>query len=325
MTSPAAPDSALPPSRREGVARLPGLYMELTKARLSGLVLVTALVGFLLASPRPLDPVLLFWTLLGTALSAAGANALNQWMEVRLDARMERTRERPLPSGRLSATHALLLALGLAGGGVAVLAVFVNGLSAALAAFVVLLYLLAYTPLKRRSPACTLVGAVCGAIPPMIGWAGASGGLDTGAWLLGAILFVWQIPHFLALAWLYRDDYEKGGFRMLPVIDRAGRLTTLMVLLYSLALLPVGLTSTLLGITGRVFPAISLLLGGLLLTTGLMLHRSRSASNARRVFLASIIYLPVLLAFMVVDREAPRVPAAGAAVAVVQPAAKGGL
>jgi protoheme IX farnesyltransferase len=277
-------------------------YLELAKARLSALVLLTTLVGYLLASRG--DQVLshLLWTLLGTALAAGGANALNQWLEVEQDSLMERTRKRPLPSGRLTRRHAMFWGLGVAGTGVALLLALVGRLPAALAASVILLYTLVYTPLKRRSTLCTLVGAVCGAIPPMIGWSAATGGLELGAWLLAATLFVWQVPHFFALAWIYRRDYARAGYRMLPVVDPEGRATFPSLLLFSLALLPLGLNVFLTGLAGPIYAAGSLLAGGFWSWFGFQLYREHSDRRARRVFLGSLLYLPLVLGLMVADR-----------------------
>ena len=199
-------------------------YLELGKARLSTLVVATTAVGFAVA-PGRFDALLFAWTLLGTTLAALGANSLNQWAERERDALMERTRTRPLPSGRLAAREALAAGVLESLGGVALLAALVNLLTALLAAFVILLYVLVYTPMKSRSHLNTLVGAVCGAIPPMMGWTAVTGALDPGAYILAAVLFVWQIPHFLALAWLYREDYQRGGYKMLPHSDPSGRLT----------------------------------------------------------------------------------------------------
>jgi protoheme IX farnesyltransferase len=276
-------------------------YLKLSKARLTLLVLSTTAVGFLFAG-RALALPLFLWTLLGTGLAAAGANALNQWVEYRPDAVMERTRERPIPSHRLTRGHALTVGLASATVGVAMLASRVNFLTAALGAFVVLFYLLVYTPLKRRTPLCTLAGAVCGAIPPMMGWTGATGSVGFGAWALALTLFLWQIPHFLALAWLYRDDYARGGFRMLPAVDPFCRITGLLVVLYTVALLPLGLLFFLGGLAGWAFLAGSLALSTGLLTLGLRLQRARDERHARMLFLGSIAYLPLLLGLLVIDR-----------------------
>lgn len=289
-----------------GLRATVGAFLELSKARLSALVLATTAVGFVLAAGPDTGWGRLVWTLVGTALAACGANALNQCVEVRRDARMHRTRRRPLPCGRLTRRAAWLFALSTAIVGPLLLAASVNATAALLALLTVVIYVFAYTPLKLRSPFNTLVGAVCGAIPPMIGWAGAAGSLSMGAWLLAAILFVWQIPHFLALAWLYRDDYRRAGFRMLPVLDPNGRMTCRVIVLYSLTLLPVTLMLSITGMTGSVYAIGAVVLGAGLVALGLQLYRRRSASNARRLFLASVIYLPLLLGLMLLDRPGPR-------------------
>lgn len=288
------------------LARLAGPYLELAKTRLCALVLVTTLVGYLLASGADLAWSRLGWTLLGTALASLGANALNQCMEAPRDARMERTRGRPLPSGRLRHARAMVFAVTSSTSGPLLLWITVNALTALLAAICLLLYVAIYTPLKTRTPLCTLVGAVVGAIPPVMGWTGATEQVGPAAWILAGILFCWQIPHFLALAWLYRDDYARGGFRMLPVADPTGRLSCRVMILYSLMLLPLGLTATLVGLSGLAFAGASLVLGGGLLALVLRLYRERTGPNARRVFLASVAYLPLLLGLMVWDRTLPR-------------------
>ncbi len=301
----AAPTAGAP-SVAAGVR--PGLlaqYMRLTKARLSALVLVTTAVGFVLASPpapATLDWLRLLWTMLCTALCAGCASALNQLWEIGRDAKMHRTRNRPLPSRAMSPTHAFIAAIVMGYLGVAMLGLGANLFAAGLALLTIVLYALVYTPLKARSTVNTIVGAVCGAIPPMIGWVAAANQIDIGAWLLGAILFVWQIPHFFALAWLYRDDYQRGGFVMLPVLDHEGRITTRVVILTSLMLIPLGLLATLLDVAGVFAAAGSLLLGLAMLLLAVRLHLTRSDADARMLFLASITYLPLLLALMVVDR-----------------------
>jgi len=286
------------------------LYLQLSKAFLSSLVLLTTAVGYALgragsgaADFRLLESHFL-WTIFGTGLAAAGANALNQWLERGVDAMMERTRSRPLPAGMLSPRQALRWGLGTSVGGVVILASLVNVPAALLALGVILLYTLVYTPLKRRSTLCTLAGAVCGAVPPVIGWVAVAGRFEAGALLLGATLFIWQIPHFFALAWMYRYDYARGGFRMLPVVDSSGRLTFNAILLFSLILIPLGLTVTLIGMTGFVFAAGSLLLGVVWLGLGFRLWWDGSAVSARNVFLGSLVYLPLLLGLMVLDRSA---------------------
>jgi protoheme IX farnesyltransferase len=299
-------DAALPmvaPFReRSSTIRTAAILLELTKARLVSLVVVTTAVGFLMATPGGWSGADLAWTLAGTALAAAGSMALNQRIEVEQDARMERTRLRPLPSGAIGLAWASLFGVSVATAGVVLLAWRTNWLTAALGLVVIGIYTLVYTPMKRRTTACTLAGAVCGAIPPMMGWSAATGSIGFGAWILAGILFLWQIPHFLALAWLYRDDYERGGFRMLPIVDPAGNATVLMVVLYSFALVPVGLAATLSGMAGWTYALGSLLLGGALLALGASLARSRSLPAARRVFFGTLIYLPLLLGLMVADR-----------------------
>jgi protoheme IX farnesyltransferase len=284
-------------------------YLELSKIRLTGMVLITAAVGFVLGSPGPLDFARLGWTILGTGLAAAGASAFNQLLEIRRDAVMRRTRGRPLPSGQISALHGLLFAMVASLAGVGVLNELVNPLTAFLGLANIVIYAMIYTPLKPRTSLSTLVGAVCGALPPIMGWTAASGEIGLGAVLLGMILFLWQIPHFLALAWMLRDDYAKAGFRMLPLIDPLGHLTCLMIVLYSLALLPMGLAVTVTGQAGYLFGAASLALGLGFFLLALKLRRIKTARNARRVFLASLVYLPLLMLFLVLDRQ-PRGDAA---------------
>jgi protoheme IX farnesyltransferase len=283
----------------EGILRI---YCELTKARLSSLVLVTTGVGFLLATVGPVDWLRLLWTVVGTGLAAGCAAVLNQILEIELDRRMDRTRNRPLPAGMLSRAHAWVAGLIMGAGGVAVLGLMVHELAAWLALFTILLYILLYTPLKTRSTLNTFIGAVCGAIPPMIGWVAAAGRLELGAWVLGAILLIWQIPHFFALAWLYRQDYARGGFAMLPSLDPDGDLTCRVILLTSMLLLPLSLLVTLLHISGCLYAGCAVLLGVWMIVLSLKFLRARTDANARAVFIASITYLPLLLALMVIDK-----------------------
>lgn len=294
--------SGLPPKGASSAANVLRAYAQLTKVRLTSLVVATTAVGYLMAGgPRP-DAATMAWTLLGTALAAAGSMALNQVQEVARDSRMERTRSRPLPAGTISRRNALVFGLVTALLGLAVLAVWATTLTALLGFAVVLIYTLVYTPLKPRTPLCTLAGAVCGAIPPLMGWTATGAGLSFGAWLLAGVLFLWQIPHFLALAWLYREDYERGGFRMLSVVDASGRVTGQMVVLYALALLPVGVLATLGGMTGWLFAAGSLVLTSGLVALALRLAALRTGPVARRLFLGTLAYLPLLLGLMVADR-----------------------
>jgi heme o synthase len=299
--------------------------VELTKARLVTLVLVTTAVGFVLASRPAFAWAGFAWTLLGTALAAAGVMSLNQAIEWRRDALMERTRTRPVPSGAVSPRQAAWFGSTIAGIGLVTLALRVNPLTALLGLAVVVLYVAVYTPLKTRSTLCTLAGAVCGAIPPMMGWSGAAGRLEFGAWILAFLLFVWQIPHFLALAWLYREDYVRGGFRMLPLVDPSGAITARVAVLYCVALLPVGYIATMAGMSGWIATFGALVCGGGLLLLGAQLERTRSNASARRLFLATLAYLPLLLALLVLDRGPARptsldgsAPAAAGAGSVVR-------
>jgi protoheme IX farnesyltransferase len=280
------------------------VYLELGKARLNSFVVLTAVVGYAVAARGAWELDILFWTALGTALSACGANGLNQLLEAPRDALMDRTRGRPLPSGRIGTRHALVVSLAGVLVGSALLAVAVNPLTALLASFVALLYVLVYTPLKTRTIFNTAVGAVCGGIPPMMGWAAATGSLDAGAWVLGAILFNWQIPHFLALAWMYREDYARGGYRMLPQADESGRWTCLATVFHSLLLIPIAWLGGLLAMAGWLYGAGALLLGGLMVVQSARFLHAGTRGAARSVFLTSLIYLPVLLALLVIDAPA---------------------
>lgn len=277
-------------------------YLILTKMRITVLVLVTTAAGFLLASGPDLDLALLGWTLLGTGLAASGAAALNQVIERDVDAKMRRTANRPIPSGRMTAAHGLAVGVGLALAGVGLLAGLVNWLTALLALATVLLYVGVYTPLKRMTPLNTIVGAIPGAIPPVMGWTAVAGTMGLPAGVLFAILFLWQLPHFLAIAWIFRDDYRLGGFPMLPVVDPDGEATGRQVALYCAALVPVSLIPTFLGLTGPIYFFGALLLGLGFLASGLMMAMHRRGKEARHVLLASVTYLPLLLALLVVDR-----------------------
>jgi protoheme IX farnesyltransferase len=279
-------------------------YLELTKPRITQLVLLTAAAGFYLGSAAGVDVRLLVETLVGVALVAGGTNAFNQLRERDVDARMRRTQGRPLPSGRVSPRAAGVFAGVISLAGVAFLAWAVNVLTAALAALTLVSYVLLYTPLKRRTTLNTLVGAVPGALPIAGGWTAAGGRLGPAAAALFWILFLWQMPHFLALAWLYREDYRRGGLAMLAVHDPDGRRTGRMALLYAAALVPVSLVPTLLGLTGAVYFFGALALGVGYAAASAALTAAATAVRARLVFLASIVYLPALLTLMVLDKVA---------------------
>jgi protoheme IX farnesyltransferase len=276
-------------------------YLELAKARLGALVVLTAFVGYVLGARGEGSLSGLAAVVVGTALSSFGANILNQWWESERDSLMLRTCKRPLPAGRLDRRTAAVLGVVTASIGLAILAFGTNRLTTVLSLFVILVYVLIYTPLKVRTPLNTVVGAVCGAVPPMMGWTAATGRLDAGAWILGGILFAWQIPHFLSLAWLYRDDYARGGFRMLPAVDEEGLLTGRLSFVYAASLLPITAALTAFGITGGAFLVTSQVIGIAFVGLGWLFLRSRSQATAKKLFLASILYLPVLLGLMVVD------------------------
>ena len=278
--------------------------LELTKPRITQLVLLTAAAGFYLGARDHVNLALLVNTLIGTALVAGGTNAWNQIRERDVDARMVRTRRRPLPSGRLTTAAAIWFATAITVVGVGYLAVRVNLLTALLAALTFASYVLLYTPLKRKTSLNTLVGAVPGALPIVGGWTAAGGSLGVAVVALFWILFLWQLPHFLALAWLYRDDYRASGLRMLSLADEDGRDTGRMALLYAVALLPISLVPTLVGVTGAwyFYGALVLGLGYVAAGTGLLF--AATPARAWRLFFVSILYLPALLTLMVLDKVA---------------------
>jgi protoheme IX farnesyltransferase len=278
-------------------------YLELTKPRLSSLVLLTTAVGYWLGRRGSRSSMEFLAALLGTASVVAGANALNEWMERDADALMHRTKHRPLPAGRLRAEQAWWCGAGLIAVGLLVLAVAVNGLSALLAAIAAATYLFLYTPLKRHSSLCTLVGAIPGALPPMIGWAAARHTLGVEAWVLFAMLYLWQLPHFLAIATLYRDDYARAGFRMLPVIESDGLITARQTALAGLALVPVTLCPPLIGLGGPHYFYSALLLGVVLLGLIGRAAWTRSRPAAQQLFVASVLYLPALLGVLAYDHR----------------------
>ena len=296
------------PVRAAAIPVVPTAYedfCELVKARLTTLVLTTTLAGFYLGWTGPMRFLLLFNTLLGTALVAGGAAALNELVERDADALMHRTRDRPLPSGRMKPDTALLIGSGLATVGLLYLYTTVNALASLLAALTLVSYVFVYTPLKRRTSLNTLVGAIPGALPPMIGWAAARGSLGSEAWALFAILFCWQMPHFLAIAWMYREDYARGGFVMLTHLDETGSATGRQAVNYSLALILVSLVPTLLGMVGIAYFLGAFLLGAGLAVCAARMQFAPSRPHARQLFFASILYLPLLLGLLALDKLPP--------------------
>jgi heme o synthase len=278
-------------------------YLALTKPRVVLMVLITTFVGYYLGSSGTLDLAPLLHTLVGTALAAGGTMALNQLMERHRDSQMLRTRQRPLPAGRLAPAEALVFGLGLAIAGLAYLQWTVGPLANGLTALIAASYLLVYTPLKPVTSLCSLVGAVPGALPPVVGWAAARGDVGFEAWLLFAIMFLWQVPHTLAIGTLYRDDYARAGIRVLPVVDWSGTSTGTHSVTNCLALLPVALMPTLVGMAGTLYFAAALVLTGGLLGAAIALKRSGGPADARRLMFASLLYLPLLLAVMALDKH----------------------
>jgi heme o synthase len=277
-------------------------YLALTKPRVVVMVLITTFVGFYLASPELLNWLLLCHTLIGVALASGGTLALNQYLERDLDARMLRTKERPLPEGRLQPGEALGFGVAITASGLIYLTLLVNPLSGLITAVSVGSYLFLYTPLKQRTPLCLMVGAVPGALPPATGWVAASGQLSLEAWVLFAILFLWQIPHSLSIAVLYREDYARANFQLLPVVEPDGTSTGRQIVVHSLALLAVGLLPTTLHLAGMVYFVTAFVLGVAMLICGMMLAKSYAAAAARRLLFVSLIYLPALLVVMAVDK-----------------------
>lgn len=276
-------------------------FLELTKPRILMMVLVTASIGYYAASGGSIELRTLLFLLIGTACTSGGSAALNHFLERDIDGRMLRTRNRPLPSGLVTPAQVLNFGILLVLGGTALLVAQVNLLTAFLALLTSFLYVLVYTPMKRVSWLNTMIGAVPGALPPMGGWAAASGELGPGAWVLFAILFIWQQPHFYAIAWMFREDYERGGFKMLPVIEPDGRSTFRQITGFSLVLIPVSLLPTLMGLTSMIYFWGVLLLGIWFLAAGFTLARSASITDARRVLRVSIVYLPALLVLFILD------------------------
>lgn len=277
-------------------------YVELTKPRITLFIVLTAAAGFCLGTEGTLDYTLLAHTLVGVALLSSGIAALNQYMERDLDGRMRRTASRPLPTGKLRPSDALVFGAGLTIFAEAYLAFLVNPLSALLGFSVIVGYLFCYTPLKTRTSLSTVVGAFPGAMPPLVGWAGATNAIGAEAWTLFAILFLWQFPHFLAIAWMYREDYARAGIVMLPVVEPEGLRTGQQIVIWALLLLPVSLMPTALGTSGSVYFFGAIVLGLLYIASGIVAAASLSRRNARRVLLASVLYLPVLLGLMVMNQ-----------------------
>jgi protoheme IX farnesyltransferase len=277
-------------------------YVALTKPRLNFLVVATSAAGYYLGAHAAPDLLQMTFAVAGTALVAGGAAALNQVYERDTDALMRRTRLRPLPDGRVAPSDARIFGLAMSAMGLVLLATRANLLAAGLALATLVVYLIVYTPMKRRTSLATLVGAVPGALPPLIGWTASHGSVSAGGAALFAIVFLWQIPHFMAIAWLYRDDYGKAGFPMLSVIEPEGRRSGRQALLYAIALIPVTLVPTLVGVSGMVYGAVALVLGLGLLWLAVRFAIARTERTARALFFGSIVYLPLLWIAMIGDK-----------------------
>jgi len=278
-------------------------FAELFKARLTLLVLLTTAAGFYLGAESPINYAALFHVVFGTAAAAAGAAALNQWLERKLDALMRRTRTRPVPAGRMRPAEALTLGVALSVLGVSYLGATCNALSATLAALTIVIYIFGYTPLKRASTANTVVGAIPGAVPPMIGWVAARGAIEAGAWSLFAILLLWHLPHFFAIAWMHREDYSRAGFRMISSDDRSGERSASQSVFFCILLLVIAGLPAFLGVVTFAYLAIELVLGGLFVAVAMRFLKARTVRAARLLFITSIVYLPLLLAALVLTKS----------------------
>ena len=298
LHSTAATEMIGPLSARARVAA----YVELTKPRITFLIALTSAAGFCLGARGSVDYVRFAHAMIGISLLSSGIATLNQFMERDLDRLMRRTADRPLPSGRLSALEALWFGLVLTMTAELYLGLFVNLLTAILGLTVIAGYLCVYTPLKTRTTLSTALGAFPGAMPPLMGWTAARGEIDIAAWVLFAILFLWQFPHFLAIAWMYREDYGRAGIRMLPVVEPDGRVTGQQIITYALMLVPVSLLPAILGISGRLYLIAALVLGLLFLASSVRAAISKSNQHARQLLLASVLYLPLLFGVMVLNR-----------------------
>jgi heme o synthase len=278
-------------------------YAELTKPRITFLVVLTAAAGFCLGSGEGIDYLRLLNMSFGIALLSSGIAALNQYIERDLDRLMRRTETRPLPSGKLSARPALWFGVALSVIATVYLAGTIDTLTAALGVLTLASYLFVYTPLKTRTTLSTVLGAFPGAMPPFIGWVAAKGEISIEAWILFAILFLWQFPHFLAIAWMYRDDYARAGIRMLPVVEPDGRVTGQQIISYTLMLLPVSLLPVYVHLAGAVYFVGAIIVGLIFLYFSVRAALVRTAWQARQLLLASVLYLPVLFALMVINHS----------------------
>lgn len=275
-------------------------YFELTKPRIAFMLVLTAAAGFYLGSDgKGFDWILFLNSMLGITLLAFGVATLNQFIERNIDALMERTARRPLPSGKLNSAEALIFGILLCLGAEIYLAFLVNALTAILGLIVIVGYVLLYTPLKTRTSASTAIGALPGAMPPLMGWTSAADEITLGAWILFAMLFLWQFPHFLAIAWMYREQYAKAGILMLPVVEPEGKITARQIVTFTVLLLPVSLAPYFIGLAGSIYLIGAIILGGWFLFSSIQAARAKSIPQARKLLLVSVLYLPLIFALMV--------------------------
>lgn len=286
-------------SGRERIAA----FLELTKPRIAFMLVLTSAAGFYLGNRGTVDLVLFTNAMIGIALLAFGVATLNQWLERRTDVLMNRTAKRPLPTGKVTPVEALVFGAILCLSSELYLYFLVNPVTATLGITVIIGYVLLYTPLKTRTPASTAIGAIPGAMPPLMGWTAASGEITLGGWALFTFLFLWQFPHFLAIAWLYKDEYAKAGILMLPVVEPSGRITARQIVLFAIMLVPVSLAPFFLGFAGWIFLAAASVLGVWFLVESVRTARAKTPEMARRLLLVSVIYLPILFAVMVLDKR----------------------
>lgn len=300
---PVVPADGVMPTSSEGVRprRPMADFVALTKPRLNFLVILTTLAGYYLGRRADTSLAHLAHTIIGTTLVAAGSAALNQVWEKDTDRLMRRTAQRPLPAARMAPSTALWFGLALSALGLLQLWIFANPLASIVAAFTLLTYVIWYTPLKLRTSLSTIVGAIPGALPPLIGWAAATNSLSAGGWVLFAIVFFWQMPHFLAIAWMYRADYAQAGMPLLPVVDPDGRSTGRQTVLYAAATIPVSFLPTLIGLAGPRYLVAALVLGSMVLWLAFEFAATRASGSARRLFFATIMYLPLLWSALVLD------------------------
>ena len=278
-------------------------FLELTKPRIAFMLVLTSAAGFYLGSKGNFDFLLFINSIIGITLLAFGVATLNQFIERRTDALMERTAKRPIPTGKVSPTEALVFGLILTVSAEIYLAFLVNPLTAILGLVVIVGYVLLYTPLKTKTSASTAIGAIPGAMPPLMGWTASANEITLGAWVLFALLFLWQFPHFLAIAWMYKEQYRKAGILMLPVVEKDGKLTAIQIVTFTLMMLPISIAPFFIGVAGYVYLVGASVLGIWFLITSIKTAREKSVEQARKLLLVSVLYLPVIFALMVFNHQ----------------------